>query len=143
MKKPPQIHESRPDDSTTAPEALPPIVLIDDDPNVLETLKDICESLNCARLVACLDTKSAFDAVADPSIGLIVCDYRFPNASGVSFIGEVRERGIETPVLFISGTPDTDAVLVASQLRNTAFLGKPFTIQRFRDAITRLMRKES
>lgn len=90
-------------------------------------------------MVTCLDTGAAFDAVADPSIGLIVCDYRFPNASGVSFIGEVRQRGIETPVLFISGTPDTDAVLVASQIRNTAFLGKPFTIQRFREGITRLL----
>ncbi|MFZ4774271.1 MAG: response regulator [Terrimicrobiaceae bacterium] len=122
---------------------LPPILLIDDDPNVLETLKDICESLNCGRLVTCLDPQAAFDEAADPSLGLIVCDYRFPNASGVKFIGEVRQRGIETPVLFISGTPDTDAVLVASQIRNTAFLGKPFTIQRFRDAIMRLLGRGS
>jgi len=118
---------------------LPPILLIDDDPLVLETLKDLCESMDCQRQVHHLDTSSAFDAAADPEIGLIVCDYRFPYASGVTFIEQVRRRGIETPVLFISGAPDSDAVMKASLLPRTAFLSKPFTIQRFRDAITSLL----
>ena len=122
---------------TTA--ALPPILLIDDDPLVLETLKDLCESMDCRRQVHHLDTANAFEAAADPEIGLIVCDYRFPYASGVTFIEQVRRRGIATPVLFISGAPDSDAVMKASLLPRTAFLSKPFTIQRFRDAITSLL----
>jgi FixJ family two-component response regulator len=119
--------------------ALPPILLIDDDPMVLETLKDLCASMDCHRQVHHLDTTSAFDAAADPDIGLIVCDYRFPYTSGVTFIEQVRRRGIETPVLFISGAPDSDAVMKAAILPRTAFLSKPFTIQRFRDAITGLL----
>ena len=83
--------------------SLPPILIIDDDPLVLETLGDLCASMDCKRQVHRLDTKSAFDAAADPDIGLIVCDYRFPNASGIAFIEQVRRRGVETPVLFISG----------------------------------------
>jgi hypothetical protein len=122
---------------TTA--TLPPILLIDDDPLVLETLKDLCESMDCRRQIHHLDTASAFDAAADPEIGLIVCDYRFPYTSGVSFIEQVRSRGIITPVLFISGAPDSNAVMRASLLPHTAFLSKPFTIQRFRDAIRGLL----
>jgi len=118
---------------------LPPILLIDDDPMVLETLKDLCTSMDCKRQVHHLDTTSAFDAAADPEIGLIVCDYRFPYTSGVTFIEQVRRRGVETPVLFISGAPDSDAVMKASILPRTSFLSKPFTIQRFRDAITSLL----
>lgn len=49
-----------------------------------------------------------------------------------------RRRGIHTPVLFISGTPDSDAVLKASLLPRTAFLTKPFTIERFHNAIQNL-----
>ena len=75
----------------------------------------------------------------DPECGLIVCDYRFPGDSGVDFIRAVRQRGVTTPVLFISGTPDAEAVLGAAGLANTAFLGKPFTIQRFRAAIGELL----
>ncbi|MEI8294289.1 MAG: response regulator [bacterium] len=118
---------------------LPPILLIDDDPLVLETLKDLCASMDCQRHIQHLDTTTAFEAAADPEIGLIVCDYRFPYTSGVSFIEQVRRRGIETPVLFISGSPDSEAVLKASLLPRTAFLSKPFTIQRFRNAITDLL----
>lgn len=119
--------------------ALPPILLIDDDPLVLETLKDLCASMDCKRQVHHLDTRNAFEAAADPDIGLIICDYRFPYSSGVSFIEQVRQRGIETPVLFISGAPDSDAVLKAAALPRTGFLSKPFTIQRFRDAIRALL----
>ena len=120
-------------------DSLPPILLIDDDPLVLETLKDLCESLHCRRQVHHLSTASAFEAAADPGLGLIVCDYRFPGVSGVTFIEQVRRRGIQTPVLFISGAPDSTAVLNASKLPRTAFLGKPFTISRFREAILSLL----
>lgn len=118
---------------------LPPILLIDDDPLVIETLRDLCESMACHRQLHHLDTSSAFDAAADPSLGLIICDYRFPTSSGISFIEQVRKRGTETPVLFISGTPDSDAVLKAAKLKRTAFLSKPFTISRFREAIYGLL----
>lgn len=121
--------------------SLPPILLIDDDPMVLETLGDLCASMNCKRQIHRLDTTSAFDAAADPEIGLIVCDYRFPNASGIAFIEQVRRRGVETPVLFISGTPDNNAVLAASCIPRAAFLSKPFTIERFRDALMELLKE--
>ena len=123
--------------------SLPPILIIDDDPLVLETLGDLCASMDCKRQVHRLDTKSAFDAAADPDIGLIVCDYRFPNASGIAFIEQVRRRGVETPVLFISGTPDNNAVLAASCISKAAFLAKPFTIDRFRSALLDLLKEPS
>ena len=46
-------------------DSLPPILLIDDDPLVLETLKDLCESLHCRRQVHHLSTASAFEAAAE------------------------------------------------------------------------------
>jgi len=119
--------------------ALPPILVIDDDPAVLSTLRDLGQSMNSLRLVLHLDPSTAAEAAADPTIGLIVCDYRFPRASGVTFIEDLRKRGIQTPVLFISGSPDSSAVIRASQIEHTSFLGKPFSFARFRDAIASLL----
>lgn len=118
---------------------LPPILVIDDDPLVLDTLRDLLESLDCPRQLRHPDTSSAFEAAADPGLGLIICDYRFPGASGISFIEQVRHRGIMTPVLFISGSPDKEAVVAASHMGRTAFLGKPFTIPRLKTAIFELL----
>lgn len=118
---------------------LPPVLVIDDDPHVLRTLEALCESMNSPHLTLRGGTDTALDAAMDPDCGLIVCDYRFPGDSGVEFIRTVRKRGVMTPVLFISGTPDAEAVLGAAGLANTAFLGKPFTIQRFRSAIGQLL----
>jgi len=119
--------------------SLPPILLIDDDPHVLTTLQRLGESLNSLRLVLHLDPGTATNAVADPTIGLIVCDYRFPNASGVAFMESVRQRGISTPVLFISGSPDSGAVVRSCAIRHSAFLQKPFTLRTFRDALFHLL----
>jgi len=119
--------------------SVPPVLVIDDDPHVLRTLEALCGSMHSPHLALRSSTETALDAAMDPSLGLIVCDYRFPGDSGVSFIRSVRQRGVKTPVLFISGTPDADAVLGAADLENTAFLGKPFTIQRFRAAIGELL----
>ena len=121
---------------------LPPVLVIDDDPHVLRTLEALCGSMHSPELTLRGSTDSAMEAAMDPKCGLIVCDYRFPGDSGVEFIRTVRQRGIETPVLFISGTPDAEAVLGAAGLPKTAFLGKPFTIQRFRAAIAELLGME-
>jgi DNA-binding NtrC family response regulator len=121
---------------------LPPVLVIDDDPHVLRTLEALCGSMHSPHLTLRSSTDTALEAAMDPGCGLIVCDYRFPGDSGVDFIRSVRQRGVDTPVLFISGTPDAEAVLGAAGLPNTAFLGKPFTIQRFRSAIWKLLGME-
>lgn len=118
---------------------LPPVLVIDDDPHVLRTLEALCGSMHSPQLTLRGSTDTAMEAAMDPNCGLIVCDYRFPGDSGVEFIRTMRQKGVMTPVLFISGTPDAEAVLGAAGLSNTAFLGKPFTIQRFRAAIGELL----
>ena len=128
-------------EKTSGPK-LPPVLVIDDDRHVLRTLEALCGSMNSPQLTLRASTDAALDAAMDPDCGLIVCDYRFPGDSGVDFIRSVRHRGINTPVLFISGTPDAEAVLGAADLVNTAFLGKPFTIQRFRAAIGQLLKMD-
>lgn len=120
---------------------LPPILIVDDDPDVLCTLRALSESMNAVRLMLRLDPSAAEEAAADPAIGLIICDYRFPNASGIEFVEGLRKRGIRTPVLFISGTPDSEAVVAASRIERSGFLGKPFSITRFREAIFSLLGK--
>lgn len=125
-------------EKTTAAK-LPPILVIDDDPHVLRTLEALCASMHSAHLTLRNSTESALEAAMDPDCGLIVCDYRFPADSGVDFIRSVRQRGVKTPVLFISGTPDAEAVLGAADIANCAFIGKPFTIERFRSAISKLL----
>lgn len=118
---------------------LPPVLVIDDDPHVLRTLEALCGSMHSPQLELRSSTATAVDAAMDPKFGLIVCDYRFPGDSGVKFIESMRKRGVKTPVLFISGTPDAEAVLAAAAIENSAFLGKPFTIHRFRMAIAHLL----
>lgn len=116
---------------------LPPTVLIDDDPDVLSSLGEVFLAWSCPRVVC---HESPFDAEADAlDAGLVVCDYRFPGASGVEWIREMRERGCRTPVLLLSGTPDHGAVLEASGLDACRFLPKPFSLEQLSEALQGLL----
>jgi DNA-binding response OmpR family regulator len=116
---------------------LPPTVLIDDDPDVLASLTEVFRAWPCPSVVC---HESPFDAGADAfEAGLVVCDYRFPGASGVEWIREMRERGCRTPVLLLSGAPDQGAVLEASGLDACRFLAKPFSLDQLGGALRGLL----
>jgi FixJ family two-component response regulator len=52
---------------------------------------------------------------------------------------DMRKRGVSAPVLFISGTPDTLAVLQSAGISDTYFLGKPFSTGDFSQALSALL----
>lgn len=116
---------------------LPPIVLIDDDPDVLSSLGEVFRAWPCPRVVC---HESPFEAGADVrEAGLVVCDYRFPGASGVEWIRGLRGNGCRTPVLLLSGSPDHGAVLEASGLDTCRFLAKPFSLDQLARALKGLL----
>lgn len=116
---------------------LPPTVLIDDDPNVLASLGEVFLAWPCPRVVC---HESPLHAGRDAlEAGLVVCDYRFPGASGIEWIRGLRESGCLTPVLLLSGTPDHGAVLEASGLNACRFLPKPFSLDQLAGALLELL----
>lgn len=95
-----------------APRASKLVVVIDDDPLVLEATGDLLRSWGC-RVVAAESCGEAMAKLAE--IGqrpdLIVCDYRLPQGSnGVDAIERLRDA-FEIPALLISGdasSPECD-----------------------------------
>src|SRR3989442_14601412 len=52
-----------------------------------------------------VQTREEFEASLDrPEFELILADYNLPNVDGLSARGLLRDRGLEVPFVFISGT---------------------------------------
>jgi DNA-binding NtrC family response regulator len=115
------------------------ILLIDDDPLTLGILKDLFTTLNVSRVSAFSNTTEAAQAMAAEPFSLIIVDYRLNGESGIEFLELLRNRGDQTPVIVLSGMPNTDGVVRAYNRPRTEFVGKPFQLTDLLTTVEKLL----
>jgi CheY-like chemotaxis protein len=82
------------------------VLLLDDDPNVRETVGSILSSAGYT-VTACATAQEALEEVCEPRpLDLMVVDYAMPSMRGDQFAAEARRRAASPPVLFITGHAD-------------------------------------
>jgi two-component system, sensor histidine kinase len=107
------------------------VVIIDDDPLVLEATGGLLRSWGCNVVAA----ESCGDAVAKlTAIGrrpdLIVCDYQLPRGPAGPDAIETLRNAFEIPALLISG--DENLPCVDDGVSGYRLLHKPLSVERFR-----------
>jgi signal transduction histidine kinase/ActR/RegA family two-component response regulator/putative methionine-R-sulfoxide reductase with GAF domain len=89
------------------------ILLVDDDPMVLQTSQAVVSSLGYETIVASgvEEALLAFDAqlAADRPIELVLTDLTMPERNGIDLMGDLRARGFEGPLVLITGFGDESA----------------------------------
>lgn len=112
-------------------DTLPTVLVIDDEPRSLETLRRTLE-----EEFEVLTAKSATDAEAlleREWVQAIICDQRMPGESGVDFLSRVRERWPEVVRIIISGYTDAgdlvEAINKAGILESYAWPGNVRELQ--------------
>lgn len=113
------------------------VYIIDDEAGIREALEDLLASVNLttqtfgsveAFLAADRDTSA-------PSC--LVLDVRMPGQSGMDFHDQMRELGLDIPVIFITGHGDIPMSVTAMKRGAVDFLPKPFRDQDLLEAINR------
>lgn len=77
------------------------ILVVDDNPNVLDVLKRILESEY--NTFTCVNGQQALKIMEENDIALVIADHRMPGMKGAELLKEVRERYPNTVRLIISG----------------------------------------
>ena len=81
---------------------VPKLLLVDDEPDILETLSLIFE-----REGYTLETAEnglvALEKIQNCSYDLVVCDYVMPKMDGISLLKKLREQNNLIPFIFFSG----------------------------------------
>jgi len=115
--------------------ALEPIVfIIDDDEPVREGLAELVRTIKLnARTFATAD--EFLDAYDPAPPGCLLLDVRLPGMSGLRLQEELRTRGIDLPVIFISGHGDVPMAVEAMKKGAFDFLEKPVGDQALLDRI--------
>jgi FixJ family two-component response regulator len=105
-------------------EAVPTVLVIDDDPSVLKSLARLLCSIELN--VATFATPEEFLSQFEPGIhGCLVIDFAMPNLNGLELQQELAARGNELPVIFLTGHGDIPMSVQAMKQGAVDFLTKP------------------
>ena len=101
------------------------VYLIEDD-HLLR--RELAETLRCVGLIVhdFDSAESCLDSGVDHSPAVIVSDMVLPGLSGIQLFQTLREQGIETPLVFISGYSEPMQIIEGMKLGAVDFLWKPF-----------------
>ena len=115
-------------------EAKPTVLIIDDDPDIRESLQCLLRSIALeSRAMESLPEFLKSDLPGGPTC--LVLDVRLPGRSGLDFQRELVAANIEIPIIFITGHGDIPMSVQAMKGGAIEFLTKPFRDQDLLDAI--------
>ncbi|NOT78386.1 MAG: response regulator [Bacteriovoracaceae bacterium] len=103
------------------------ILLVDDEPGLLELMKEGLEDFNF--LVFCASNGSeALEMMKKHSVDCLITDIKMPVMGGIELVTKLRESRLTIPVFFITAYQDLPKEVLAN-LQPKAIIFKPFDIE--------------
>ena len=118
------------------------VFVIDDDPSIRTAIRELIEAvgLSCETF----GSGQEFLSARLPDVpSCLVLDVRLPGVSGLNLQRELVERGINIPIIFITGHGDIPMSVQAMKAGAVEFLTKPFRDQDLLDAIEQATERDS
>jgi DNA-binding NtrC family response regulator len=120
------------------------ILVVDDEPSILNTLKKAL-SLEGYSVDVAGGVGLAEERLGKKSYDVLLLDVSLPDGNGVELLEKLRAAGVETPVIMMSGHATIDTAVKATRLGALDFLEKPVSTDRLLVVLEntlRLMRAE-
>jgi len=121
-----------------------PVLVVDDEPNVLALLKMIMMR-NGYEVVTATTGQEALECIATRSYDLILSDMRMPGMDGRKFFETVRKQNpaLAHRIVFVTG--DTVSADTQAFFEDTGnhWLSKPFNIAQVKDTVDEVLEEET
>lgn len=115
----------------------PHIILVDDEPGVLNALKLLLKAIGFT-VSDFIDPHAALEAISSVDSTqrtVIVSDLRMPSLDGIQLVTKIREINSSVPFILMSAHATSDDISTAKSSGANGFLAKPFTPDQFREII--------
>lgn len=116
------------------------ILIVDDDPELLDHLKTALERKNY-QVETAEDGDTALDKVFDKTYDLILLDVMLPRLDGLSVLKEIREAGINIPILMLTARGDVQDRVRGLDKGADDYLAKPFSMSELMARIRAILRR--
>jgi len=119
------------------------VILVDDDTTILQVHSKLLRAMG-HTVLAFEFPRDAVNYILQNSdkIDLIVTDFCMPMLNGSELLRQIREAGINTPVLILTGYPD-DVDPLSTTVHNASILCKPVRMSLLMETIMGLFSSAS
>jgi len=116
------------------------ILIVDDDPSVLELLQRHLQTWNF-HVYKAISVKEAVSILKDTNLSLLITDLKMPEVDGSELLKFVSEHYPTLPRLVVTGYPSVQDSLLAIKSGAVDYLTKPFTQDELKDAVDKALEK--
>ncbi len=117
-----------------------PLLIIDDEPAVLEGLQEFLEDEGY-EVYPAQGGREALALFRKKRPELVLTDLKMPDLPGIEVIREIRNMGHLTPVVVVTGYGTLDVAIDAIRLDVFDFLTKPVELDRLKETLDRARRE--
>jgi len=89
------------------------ILLVDDDPALLDLIRRFLEREEEMQIDACISGSEAMEVLKNTRYDAIVLDYDLPGMNGLEFLKVIKGQGDETPIIIFTGKGREEIVIKA------------------------------
>ena len=103
------------------------IMLVDDEPTIIETLQMFLEELGYQNFLTTIESERALDLLADNKPDVMLLDVVMPGISGLEILSRMRSDPAlkHIPVIILTSATDSETKLKALELGVNDFISKP------------------
>ena len=120
----------------------PLVYVVDDDQGMLDSTVWLLESVGLEALPF-TSGRAFLDACDAGRPACVLLDVRMPDMGGFDVQAEMRVRGLDLPVIFVSGHADVPIVVRAFKAGACDFLEKPCNEQQLLDSVQQALRRHA
>lgn len=112
------------------------VFVVDDDPSMRDSMRWLIESVGL-KVEAYANADSFMEQFTGDVPGCLVLDVRMPGTSGMELLDNLKGRGVQLPIIMISGHGDVPMAVQALKRGAMDFLEKPFRDQELLEQIAK------
>ncbi len=120
----------------------PRILLVDDEPNIVEILEIMLRDEGLEVLKAS-SAREALAHLAESEFDIVISDIRMPDMSGVELLKEAKQITPETSFVLITAYASTETAIDALQHGACDYLTKPFKMEELLSIVRHSLEKRS
>jgi DNA-binding response OmpR family regulator len=116
------------------------ILLVEDDPNLVQLLTRIVTEEGYES-TCCTSLEAGRQAALSKHFDVVILDWMLPDGDGIALCTELRERGVQTPILMLTARGETPDRVKGLRSGADDYLVKPFDVEELLLRISALLRR--
>lgn len=116
------------------------ILIVEDEQDILELIEYTLSKDNY-EVIGCLDTSNVQNILDEEEIDLILMDRNLPGVEGSAFIQDIRNKGYNQPVIYLTAKDSHDDILQGFERGADDYITKPFNLEELRARVKAVLKR--